>query len=679
MSANRSDAQKLDKLDKMALESSSSSSSVSTDSSSDSDDSSTVASSSSGSSGSSTVASREARRPGADRRTLASTSPTTSIATTTAAAAGSGETAPQQRRYVHLNPDLRFERPDNEYIPLPPLRDLQQVSTVLRRISADKQRYPEGRHRMLDYFRVAVEMFVTEVRREYQQQYMTAQRSGRVLQRFTWKNNGELAICFACCCDMLKLLYDSIQPGPLKPLWDGFVSQLAPLLIIESRVPVSILSEQTYHVKYMDWQKGGTRYAGDQHTTNIRFPSARDRRLKIEMYLKSGAGYKLAVQVQPLSASAGGSVTAAAATPQPLPAAPLARTAAEEARPPFAGRLPGSVGMKVPLAPGATVVRPPVKIPMKHAAGSHGSAQANAAPPLASTGVKQMPPEMKHLFWLSVLAHVKGGEATRAFPDDRLEALPGLLRLCEMTEETAEMRILMDVLAASSGGVQTVFERLGGLLSFRRFASHFITHGEAEALMQLAEQLTRWRVAAWGGTSQQAWQTNMEQKRTPDLTWLRTLPLIPSDKRAAWGAVLLVLEQRFIFRAPRSDDSAGVGIKRPRAEGQMGSGDLRAVLSDNVDMQRWVVPRVNVFSAARLPVELRVPPLCTKLEEDTVRFLNAKRTYAETTQREWQERLEKILAAAPQGQGELSIPVWYDPYELLCVAAPGLVETKEPA
>jgi hypothetical protein len=619
---------------------------------------------------------------------------TTTASSNGTAAAASSQAPSQQQRYIHLNPELRFERPDNEYIPLPPLRDLQQVSTVLRRISVDKQRYPEGRHRMLDYFRVAVEMFVTEVRREYQQQYITAQRNGKVLQRFTWKNNGELAICFACCCDTLKLLYDSIQPGPLKPLWDGFVSQLAPLLIIESRVPVGILSEQTYHVKYMDWQKGGTRYGGEQHTTNVRFPSAKDRRLKIETYLRSGAGYKLSVQVQQISAAssaasttptptttatntAAGVVVGAPQPPSAIPGArPAATTAATEATPPFAGRLLGSVGVKVPLPPGAVVVRPPVKAPMKHAAGSHGHAQANAAPPLAAAGVKQMPPEMKHLFWLSVLAHVKGGEATRAFPDDRIEALPGLLRLCEMTEETAEMRILVDVLAASSGGVQTVFERLGGLLSFRRFASHFIQHAEAEALMQLVEQLTRWRVVAWGSTSQQAWQTNMEQKRTPDLTWLRTLPLIPGEKRAAWGALLLVLEQRFIFRAPRPDfATTGAGAKRPRMESLAG-GDLCAVLSDNVDMQKWVVPRVNIFSAVRLPIELRVPPLCSKLEEDTVRFLNAKRTYAKATQREWRDRIEKVLAVSPQGQDGLQIPVWYDPYELLSVVSLDMVEVK---
>ncbi|CAJ1993399.1 JBP3 [Leishmania donovani] len=580
----------------------------------------------------------------------------------------------QQQRHVQLNPELRFERPDKEYIPLPPLRDMQDMAKVLFLLSTDKKRYPDGRHRTLDYFRVAVEMFVTEVRQEYKRQYQQAQRSGRVMQRFTWKNSGELAICFACCCDNVKLLYDSLQPGPLKPLWDAFVGQLAPMLIVQSRVPETMLSSQTYHTKYMDWVKGGTRYGGEQSTANVRFPSVADRRVKVETYLRSGAGYKIeAVQVG--STSAAPATVPAAVAPRPSLAAAAAPMQALETRAPFAGRLPGTGSVKVPVAPGVGGPRPPVKVPMKHAGGgvAHGSVTAAAAPPLASTSVKQMPPEMKHLFWLSVLAHVKGGEASRAFPDDRLEALPGLLRLCEMTEHTEEMCILMDVLAASSSGVQTVFERLGGLLSFRRFASHFIQSEEAEPLMQLVEQLARWRVAAWGSTSQQAWQTDMNQRRTRDLMWLRTLPLIPEAKRAAWGAVLLVMEQRYIFKAPRPDDTttADNPLKRRRPEVELG--DLHAVLSDNVDMQRWVVPRVNVFSAVRLPVELRVPPLCTKLEEDTVRFLNSKREYAEKAQVTWRERLEKILSAQPRAPGAaVPVPLWYDPYALLSVASPQL-------
>lgn len=653
------------------------SSDSSTVSSTDSEDASSTASSTSGSrssTSSGSVDSRTDAAPSSPSRVGPSAAAGRPAAAAQAAAGTPQDsTATQALRQVQLNPDLHFDRPDKEYIPLPRLKDMQEMHRVLLVLCTNKALYPERRHRTLDYFRVAVEMFVTEVRLEFKRQAEQARRGGREFLRFTWRNAGELAICFACCCDNLKLLYDTLQPGPLKPLWDAFVGQLTPLLMAMSRVPDTVLSAQTYHTKYMDWVKGGTRYGGDQASTNIRFPSAADRRVKVETYLRSGAGYKIEAMQVPMTAAAASPVA-----PRPATAATVAPpvSAGSDVRPPFAGRLPGStavttVGAKVPLAPGVGGSRPPVKLPMKHIGGGAHGGGATAAPPLASTGVKQMPPEMRHLFWLSVLAHVKGGEPTRSFPDERIEALPGLLRLCEMTEQTEEMLIVMDVLAASSGGVQTVFERLGGLLSFRRFASHFIQAEEAGPLMQLVEQLARWRVAAWGGMSQQAWLTDMSQRCTRDLTWLRTQPAIPEEKRAVWGALLLVMEQRFVFKPARPDETAlDNPLKRRRAESG-GGGDLRAVLSDNVDMQRWVVPRVNVFSAVRLPLELRVPPLCTKLEEDTVRFLNTKRAYAERTQVEWRERLEKILHAQPRSAGAaVSVPLWYDPYALLSVASP---------
>lgn len=100
---------------------------------------------------------------------------------------------------------------------------------------------------------------------------------------------------------MLKLLYDAVMPGPLKPLWDAFVQQLFPLLISESRVPGNILTSQTYHIKYMDWQKGGTRYGGEQTTANVRFPSVQERQAKVEAYLRTGTGYR--IEATPVMAS----------------------------------------------------------------------------------------------------------------------------------------------------------------------------------------------------------------------------------------------------------------------------------------------------------------------------------------------------------------------------------------
>ncbi|CAD2214118.1 hypothetical protein AGDE_14860 [Angomonas deanei] len=205
---------------------------------------------------------------------------------------GGGQVAPLAK-----NPSLQFEKPDHEYIPLPNVRDERTRNRLLRVFLLDRTRYPERRHRMLDYFRASVEMFVHQVVVENVEQSASAAKHGRQHTRFIWKNKGELAICFACCCDMLKLFYDTIQPSPIKPVWDAFVKQFAQFAIEESKIPTSILDEKTYNIKYLDWQKGGTRYVGES-ASNVRFPSVQERRVKVETYLRSGEGYTLqAVQV----------------------------------------------------------------------------------------------------------------------------------------------------------------------------------------------------------------------------------------------------------------------------------------------------------------------------------------------------------------------------------------------
>lgn len=36
------------------------------------------------------------------------------------------------------------------------MKDLQNVANALRRLTLDRDRYPEGKYRLLDYFRAAV-------------------------------------------------------------------------------------------------------------------------------------------------------------------------------------------------------------------------------------------------------------------------------------------------------------------------------------------------------------------------------------------------------------------------------------------------------------------------------------------------------------------------------------------
>lgn len=624
-------------------------------------------------------------------------------------AAGSGGAG--SYRLVQLNANLRFERPDNEYIPLPPIREAGDISTLLRRLTLDRERFPEGRHRRLDYFRSAVEMFITQVRLEYRQQYQLAQRNGKPMQRFTWRNKGELAICFACCCDMLKLLYDTLQPSRLKPTWDSFVHQLPPLLITESRVPALILTEQTYHTKYMDWQKGGTRYGGEQSSANIRFPSAQERQTKIETYLRSGAGYRIeavSVEASTTVVPAPSSLIGTSGSPRPQP--PMSSSSSPSAAKVFA-LPPGtrlevkamhSAGARTPqpsarpfIAPfpsstGPGPVRPPQRgmpvqlntttpLPIRNApatgppttttnssvgATSMTTKGAGSPHPPASVSSKQMPEEMRHLYWLSVLAHVKGGAAVAAFPDERAATMPGFIRLCEITELTVEMGILVDVMAASSESVQELFERLGGIIAFRRFAARMLKTENAAALMHLVEQMVHMKAVTWGATSQRAWRTDPQQKLTGDLGWLRAVGIIPVEKRAAWGALLLVMEQKYIFRTPR--ESGEPTLKRIRTDNTTPSA-LRAATVDNAGMESWKLPRVNTLLSVRVPFELRAPPLCSTIEQDSIDFLNAKRAYAEAAQENWRERLTAALRAQ-QVAGDVTIPLWYDPYQLLGIA-----------
>ncbi|CCW67100.1 unnamed protein product [Phytomonas sp. Hart1] len=569
---------------------------------------------------------------------------------------------PNANRTIQLNPDLRFERPDNEYIPPPRQQNTSQQSSLLRCILNDRTHYPEGCYRMVDYFRVAVELFLQQVRLEYKQHVEMARQNGSSMTRFVWRNKSDLAVYFACCCDTMKLLYDTLQPGPMKPLWGTFAQQLSSLLIAESHLPSTVLTEQTYHTKYMDWQKGGTRYAGEQSTANIRFPSVQERRLRIEAYLRSGAGYRIEAagpsSAKPLGGGRG---------PLPVTVVPPGTRMEVKAapRPPTGAKTTsfiapwGSTGGRVEGGPGTlrAVVRA-------------GPKSATPHPPTAPVAVKQMPEEMRHLYWLSALAHIKGGEPGASFPDERAAAMTGFARLCEMTRLPSEICILADILIASSEGIQTVFERLGGMIILRRFVGIFIREGNAASLIHVLRQLVQFKGPAfWSTPSQKAWRTDNTNKLTDDLTWLRGLSMIPTDKRAAWGALVLVMEEKYIFKASREEMEEM--RKRKRADDALAvstspvTSALRSTLSDNCDFQRWKLLRVNTLAAVRLPVELRAPPFSSNLEKDTIDFINAKKKHAVSMQGEWRTRILSAIRGKNIDEDCVSVPLWYDPFQLL--------------
>lgn len=646
-----------------------SSASSESSSSSDSSDSDSSSSSSSGSTSSPVRAAQAIPRGGQDG------------ALARDGAAAPNRPAPQAAGQwrVRQNPTLGFERPDTELIALPRVQLPSQVATMLQRVTGDRQLYPEGRYRTLDYFRAAVEMFVDAVRAEYKHQQQNAAKNGKTMNRFTWKNDGELAVCFACCGDWLKLLYGKLVSSPFKPLADDFVGQMKTMLIGLSRVPVEILPRKTYDTKYLDWEKGGTRYHSAQSSANVRFPSAQDRRMKIEAYLRSSAGYKIESTRVEAARPAAQPTDGAAAPPGSVPVKAAAPAGFGASAAPFVAAFTPAKGPAPARGPAALLPSAP-----------HGPLAMKAAPgarhPPGQAAAKQMPEEMRHLYWLSSLAHVKGGEPGAAFPEDRASALPGLVRLCDLTETLEEIAVLVDVVCSSAESVQAIFERLGGLTAFRRLFSIVVRRASGSGsgyrpVAHFIERVARLRVQQWGAATQRSWRTGLDHKVGDDLSWLRALAVIPAEKRAVWGVLVLVMEEKFIFRLPREE--AEEARKRGRLEssapdtgGAAGCGAIdrmRAAVADNIDIQHWTLPRVYTLSAVRLPAELRAPPMASAAEEDTVKFLNRKRLFANEVQVEWEQRLRSMLeaSAASSHGGQVAIPLWYDPFQLLGIDPAG--------
>lgn len=479
---------------------------------------------------------------------------------------------------------------------------------------------------MVDYFRTAVAMFTAELLREYRAQRQSALQSGKPSLRFTWRNSGELAVCFACCCDTLKLLYDCLRPGPTKPMWDNMVHQFTLVIIRTSRVPPAVLPEQTYHTKFMDWQKGGTRYAGDSFRANVRFPSVPERQLKVEVFLQSGAGYAL----KPTAVDPGDATAVASPAPSPPP-----------------------VLQKAP---------PP---PLRVAAAPGGSSTAASTTSTATTAT--VPDEMRHLYWLSVLAHVKGGQLRDGIPDGRAPLMKVFGRLCDITVRLDEMMVVMNIVRSSSAAVQTIFERQGGLIALRKFTSVAIQAGAVREVQLLVDTIARLLMPSWGRISQEAWCTDMKQKRGIDLAWLRQLTIIPESTLPVWRALLLRIEEKFIF----SSSTEQVEAERQTAPGRARQFYLpgeempapRAAIIDSRGIKKWKWHRVHTFNARRLPDEWQVPPIDLLDDEQHLHeYLERRHQYLEEEQQRWSSVLSTMLK---QRNTEGRIPTWYSPEELL--------------
>lgn len=557
------------------------------------------------------------------------------------------------------------------------------MSHVLRILVEDTRVYPWKTYRMLDYFRTAVQMFIAEARQEYRAQHQGALRNGKPLSRFTWKNKGELAICFACLCDMLKLLYDRLRPGPLKPVWEDFVDQLAPLLMHGSRIPAVVLSANTYHTKFMDWQKGGTRYGGGSSRANVRFPSVSERQVKVETFLRSGVGYNIQAvvvdpsmignQLYPVSKPRPSSVPTPSFTSSAVSSSSTASPMGSFSN--FAS-LPPGVGGGMTSGMRHFPLRPNGRATEHTGIGTNSSPTGYTEPNTVPPPPRQIPEEMRHLYWLSALAHIKGGDPTACFPDSRAPLMIAFGKLCEMSKTQEERLVLVHIIRGSSPGIHTIMERLGGLICFRQFAATFIAEGDSAGLMLLVDTVARLRTPCWSRLSQDAWCTDLHQKRGYDLQWLRQLPMIPTEKRAAWGALLLMMEEKFIFTLPleeiearrqkqQTQESSGGLLSSPTSValaigspvlstvGSLGSVGLQAATADNkILMRNWKWPRLHTFYARRLPDEWRAPMFLDEEGEAAVNtFIEKRQAFLDEEQERWKKEIMACITLARGGKG----------------------------
>ncbi|EAN87832.1 hypothetical protein C3747_7g146 [Trypanosoma cruzi] len=587
--------------------------------------------SSSGSgSGSSTTSSEE----GVETQTGARRAPTRPAAgdSATSATTAATSTPCSGLRSLQLNPELVFEQPDASWIDIP-----HGSGSVFRRVVTNYDDFPERRYRVVDYFRTAVEMFVTQVRQEYTHQYLQAKKNDRANIRFIWRNKGELAICFAACCDMLKLLYDRFRPGLERPNWDGIVGQFVLFLMAESRIPAAVLTEQTYKTKFLDWRKGGTRYQGEQLTSNVRFPSAEERRTKIETYLRSGEGYSIESTGVELP-----SVVRPVPTHVKMADAPVGQEETQNS-----GALDGS-NLASPLV-GFSRARAPVKMRSK----------SHMKPPQAVIAGKQSAEEYRHLHWLAKLTQITGCSPTLEFPAERSYMILAFVRLCETSEMPEQFVTIMNILVRSSLTIQSAFERGGGMVVLRRFVGTLVRLKDACGLINLLEQILRLKLSSWSHSSQQSWLRDLLGNSGNDLRWLRALDIVPPDKQATWSPLITALEQRYVLSNSREEEVRR-GAKRARLDNDEA---LRMSMADNVGVSK-LAPYISTAFCVSLPGEFCAPPLSSEMEQDTISFLNKKLRYCEEAQVTWRDAILKALGGSCPG---IPIPLWYDPYQLLGV------------
>jgi hypothetical protein len=522
------------------------------------------------------------------------------------------------------NPQLLYTHPDAAPIPHPS-EPFGAYGSLIGVIDGDRHTFPLRRYRYVDYLITAMDMFLAVLQAENNKQVETSAKQGRAHKKFTWGNKGELAITFTLTCDMLKNLHDKLAPP--KPKWEDVVKELTVFLMRSSQIPTDILTEKTYHQKYLDWKKGGTRYDSEDHS-NVRFPSAEERLKKLETRIRTGDVYEVQSTV--------------------VEAPVLVPVHAVQAGPAAQG--PGvppdqlvSAASAPPLGPGPIANRTKI-------------------PPLGTASFKQPHELSKPFHWIAELNAIKGNANLLLLPRDRLDKMPALINVCAKCDTAEQFCIIADLISQSPVDVQAAFESQGGLVFVKRWLCSCMRTKNEAAVRTLAERTVSMKLRAWSAKTRAAWHNGCV-----NLDWLRSADLV-GMKPQLWADTVLHLEQ--LAMSPSEPSSGTNGPVKRQRDGEVLDSNTEDSKSSGGTLHAHLVDR-----AAFLPRDVRYAPLqrtvLTTLEAASLSALWERRqSFAAHMQTVLCDRVSSVASSSatvtPSSERPIPvIPLYFDPYSLL--------------
>lgn len=392
------------------------------------------------------------------------------------------------------NPTLTYAKADSETVLLASNATGSNGIDLVRIISdlcAFRAKQPKI-YRAVDYFVAATRIFLDEVMEEYAQQAAKRRRENKSYDRFTWANTGQLAINYALACDCVKQLCDKLQftPSGFRPTFDFFMASYIDFLMQASKIPEEILPNKTYEVKLKDWKKGGTRYQATENSevvTNVRFPAARQRREKLESYLK-GADEVVEIESSKVAVEVSGKVVAVTAV--------HSKSNAETS-----GALDTSTAGLVPVktADGSVIYIPAPK----------GSVPAGPASAPGKVAIKSaMRPTYGNTnLWRRSIFQLLGGVAVPYYPVESVGLMASFVKIAETAPEKADKHYILRLLTESSIRNKIVleaFDNCRGLEVLRVWMLAAASRGDLYLLHSLIE-FTANRFDCYCASTKAAW------------------------------------------------------------------------------------------------------------------------------------------------------------------------------